>query len=335
MNEQVRKKLNDPILLSHYERMFQSLQDYYDTPRPEPIWLPMRYEGKSTKDIYTDPEGFVDEAMYWLADHVQELMSRDDFGHLAIENWLYGVHFTDKVLGADVYYKEETDMWNVRYLTREIGTLEKPNLETNETWKIAQRMVQAYLKWDVQGVMIVPPVIASPLNVAVNLYGAEILIAMLEEPEKAKHDLRVITDTQIEMHRWYRDNIPASQLQMICGCRTQPPGYGQLCGCSTQLVSSDLYEEFIMELDEELLNVYPHGGHIHLCGSHGHLIPLFAKMKSVKSFQMNDRASEDLELYAKGLREDQIIYLLPCKGMPVERAMEIAKTMVPKMILIK
>ena len=46
-------------------------------------------------------------------------------------------------------------------------------------------------------------------------------------------------------------------------------------------------------------------------------------MKSLKAVQVNDRAAEDLQLYFDGLREDQILYLCPCKGMTVERAMEI------------
>ena len=48
-------------------------------------------------------------------------------------------------------------------------------------------------------------------------------------------------------------------------------------------------------------------------------------MKALKSIQLNDRASEDLQLYFDGLREDQIIYLIPCEGMPVEKALEITK----------
>ncbi len=334
MDENVRKKLNDPALLAYYERGYQMLRDFYAAEHPAPLRIGSRYNGEAAVDIYTEPERWVDEAICQLAQQVQPMMEGEFFGHLAIENWIYGVHFTDRVLGAEVFYKEETGMWNPRYLTTEIGTLQKPDLETNETWQLAQRIARAYLRWDVRGVLLVPPVIASPLNVAVNLYGAEFLIAMLEEPEKAKHDLRVITDVQKEMHQWYRDNIPEAQLQMICGCRIQPPGYGQICGCSTHLVSPALYEEFVMPLDDELLGVYPHGGMIHLCGSHGHLIPLFARMKNLKSFQMNDRASEELELYGQGLREDQTIYLLPCEGMPADRAEAIAKTMKPKMILV-
>jgi len=44
---------------------------------------------------------------------------------------------------------------------------------------------------------------------------------------------------------------------------------------------------------------------------------------SLKAVQVNDRAAEDLQLYFDGLREDQILYLDPCPGMTVERAMEI------------
>ena len=40
-------------------------------------------------------------------------------------------------------------------------------------------------------------------------------------------------------------------------------------------------------------------------------------------FQINDRAAEDLEIYFKELREDQIIYLNPTPTMAVDRAMKI------------
>ena len=148
---------------------------------------------------------------------------------------------------------------------------------------------------------------------------------MMTEPEAAKHDLGIINDVLIRLHRWYLDRFPMERIQpVISWGRTQPPGYGQLCGCSTQLVSPALYEEFIMPLDDALLAAYPHGGMIHLCGSHGHLIPLFAKMPHLRSVQLNDRASEDLLFYAEGLREDQVIYLIPCPGMPIERGLRIA-----------
>jgi hypothetical protein len=62
---------------------------------------------------------------------------------------------------------------------------------------------------------------------------------------------------------------------------------------------------------------------IHLCGSHAQHIPVWREMKSLRAVQLNDRAAEELERYFFELREDQIIYLNPCKGMTVEQAMEI------------
>ena len=46
-------------------------------------------------------------------------------------------------------------------------------------------------------------------------------------------------------------------------------------------------------------------------------------MPSVRAIQVNDRATEDLELYFRELREDQIIYVNPTATTPVERVMEI------------
>lgn len=71
-----------------------------------------------------------------------------------------------------------------------------------------------------------------------------------------------------------------------------------------------------MPLDNALLGVYPNGGMIHLCGSHEQLIPLFREMENLRSVQLNDRAAEDLKLYA--------IYLNPCNTMSAEEGLKIA-----------
>jgi hypothetical protein len=65
-------------------------------------------------------------------------------------------------------------------------------------------------------------------------------------------------------------------------------------------------------LDDEILSLYPGGGLIHLCGSHSQHIPTWRRMASVRAVQINDRATEDVELYLAGLREDQLLYVVPC-----------------------
>jgi hypothetical protein len=147
---------------------------------------------------------------------------------------------------------------------------------------------------------------------------------MLAEPEHAMRDLKIINNTLREIHTWYRSVLPAQQLQPVISWeRTQPPGYGQICGCTTQLVSGETYKAMIAPLDDWLLAEYPGGGMIHLCGAHEHLIPVFCGMAHLKSVQLNDRASIDLEAYYNGLRQDQIIYLIPCEDMTIEQAVEL------------
>ena len=161
------------------------------------------------------------------------------------------------------------------------------------------------------------------LNVAVNLYGEDFLVA-LTRPDAARHDLAVINRLLCDLHQWYRAHLPVAQLQAVVAAgRCQPPGHGQLCGCTTHLLSAEVYREFIAPLDDALLSVYPHGGMIHLCGVHTQHLPVWREMASLRAVQLNDRAAEDLEAYFRGLREDQVIYLNPTPTMTVARALAI------------
>ena len=168
------------------------------------------------------------------------------------------------------------------------------------------------------------PTLASALNIAVNLYGEEILIAMLTDAKAAHHDLRVINDVIIKLHTWYIEHIPPDRFQPIAMAgRIQPTGHGQICGCTTQLPSNAIYEEFIASLDAEVLSLYPQGGLIHLCGAHTQHIPTWRAMKELKSVQMNDRAALDLRAYFDALREDQILYVSCFEDMPLAEVLRI------------
>ena len=330
MNEQVRKTLCDESYLSNQNAWFDKMRDIFEGNATGPIVLNgiaswyLDFDPKRKAPAYGDVNIMLEKDLQALAGRMVGALRDDQFRPACVEQGFYGVHFVDRIFGAEVYF--ESGQWYNKYLKTEVGKLEAPDLENNETWKLAKDYATAFFKADTTVPLFGLPTIASALNIALNLYGQEILATMLDEPEAAQHDLEIINNVLITLHRWYLDHFPIERIQpVISWGRTQPPGYGQLCGCSTQLVSPRLYEEFVMPLDDKLLATYPHGGMIHLCGSHSHLIPLFAKMPHLRSVQLNDRASEDLELYVKGLREDQVIYLIPCQGMPLEKGLEIAK----------
>ena len=124
----------------------------------------------------------------------QDACNREVFRPLTINYNPHGVHFVDELFGADVFVLDGS--WQVHPLTSPVGTLKAPDLETNPTWR-AVRDCARVSRRDVANVTFGLPTIASVLNIAVNLYGQQILLAMLEDPEAAHHDLRIISDVLV------------------------------------------------------------------------------------------------------------------------------------------
>lgn len=271
---------------------------------------------------YSNPEAWILECLELCAkDNTQE-QKNGCFAPCCVEYPIYGVHYIDRMLGAEVFYK--SGQWNAKYLSTPVGQLEMPDLDKDETWALSKRATQAFLDADVKLPLFGLPTLSSPLNILLNLYGQEGLVAMMDDEDAVRHDLEIIAELIRILHRWYLDHVPTAQLQpVISWDRTQPPGCGQVCGCTCQLISGELYKEFIAPLDDRILAEYPDKGMIHLCGSHLQHLKTFHDMPHLHAVQLNDRAAHDLAAYFDGLREDQVIYLNPCEGMTIAQALEI------------
>ena len=316
--------LNDNELINIRDNWFDRLNRLFDgKDDSETVFAVCGVNGQADGTLlYSEPERWVIECLENLAEQAELARNTEAFTPLCVQNDVFGVHFVDSIFGCNVYRKDR--QWYNDYLNTEIGTLTPPDLEQSEAWQLALRVTKAFADADVALPLFGLPTIASALNIAVNLYGEKILTEMLCESENAAHDLRVINNTLIELHRRFIEVVPASQLQSVVPTsRVQPPGFGQICGCTTQLISPDCYREMIEPLDSELLSVYPNGGMIHLCGTHEHHIPAFRYMRALQAVQLNDRAAGGLAEYYNNLRSDQIIYLTPCDNMSAEKAVEI------------
>ena len=327
LSTKAKEILNRPDLIARQDAWFERLQQVFDNGGNEPVWENAfalnGIIGVGKHDLFTEPELWAEDCLEDLADRYEVMLDEDCFRPLCFNLMdIYGVHYVDKMFGAHVYYMH--DQWYNDVLETPIGTLKKPDLETDEVWALTKRIVNAFLAADVALPLFSMPVIASVLNISVNLYGAEILMEMLTDPENAMKDLVTINDFLCELHGYFRSMIPEKQLQpVVAWARAQPPGYGQLCGCTSHLISGELYEEMIAPLDDKLLGVYPNGGLIHLCGKHTQHIKPFSKMKNVKAIQLNDRAADDFAEYYEGLRDDQVIYLNPSSKVSAEDAVRL------------
>ena len=322
ISAKAKEILNDPQLIAERDQWFGRLQAIFDGQTSDSVFAVNGVIANSAAyDPYSQPYEWMMDSLELLAVEANRIKNPYMFVPLCVETGHFGVHFTDRIFGARVFFQD--GQWNAACLKTPVGCLEKPSLDC-ETVRITREAIQAFLDADVALPLMGLPTIASALNVAVNLYGEEILVALVTESESAAHDFQIINETLIALHRMYQTLLPTKQLQpVISWNRTQPPGYGQLCGCTTQLISGEDYRKYVAPLDNELLSAYEHGGMIHLCGSHLQHLETFRDMSGLKAVQVNDRAACDLKEYFEGLRDDQIIYLNPCLGMTVERAMEI------------
>jgi len=315
-------RLRAPELLRIRNAHFRRLTALYSGEVFDQAFVLCGIGGSSEADQYAEPERWVAEALDSLAEQTERAKDAQVFRPLVVEPNPYGVHFVDRIFGARVYHYE--GQWWSDPLPRPVGELHEPDLERSGTWRLARRQVEAF---DASGVTVPLfglPTIASALNVVVSLYGEAFLVALMERPGAARRYLKVINDLLCEFHRWYLARIPSEQLQCVVAAgRTQPRGFGQLCGCTTHLLSAGQYRDLIAPLDDALLSVYPNGGMVHLCGVHTQHIFVWREMRSLRAVQVNDRAAEDLETYFRGLRGDQILYLNPTATMTVERAMAI------------
>ncbi len=314
--------LNHPDLLASRQDWLKRMEALFAGETLDQVFALQGIQ-QYTEDDDPDWQAWLDHALDELAAQVERARDRRVFRPLIVNYNPRGVHFVDYFFGADVFRLDDGS-WQAHTLNQPVGQLEPPALERLPAWRVMQNVAEAFMERRIEGVTFALPTIASALNIAINLYGQAILEAMYTDPQAAQRDLQVINEVLCQLHRWYIAHLPFEKMQCIVpDGRHQPAGYGQLCGCSTQLLSPRLYREFVAPLDDALFSIYPHGGMIHLCGDHDQHIPTWRAMASLRAVQMNDRAAEDLPAYFNELRPDQILYVNPCEKMPVERILAI------------
>ncbi len=314
--------LSERQVVRRRDRGIERLTELYAGERPStPVFLNgATFPVRPTPD--TEPDEWVANALTAAARHAEAAADDDVLRPLVVEFGSRGVHFVDALLGAHTFRRH--GQWWVRRLTTPVGSLSPPDLDADEMWRDAREVASAFVERGAAGVLFGSPTLSSALNVAVNLYGERFLETLAMDPEAASRDLATINALLRDLHRWYRQHVPREQLQgVVAAHRCQPPGFGQLCGCSTQLLSAEMYREFVAPLDADLLRDYPGGGMIHLCGGHTQHISVWREMPALRAVQLNDDAADSFEEYYRGLRDDQMLYLNPTAAMTAARAISI------------
>ncbi len=325
MKPETYEILNDPELIAIRDDYFRRMQDVYDgcNDGQPPFIL------SGLTPPCEVPEGAtLEEAMHVGFDAMatEAHLMRDErlFRPVASGAETHGLDWSDDFFPLP---KEPDPVTKLRRITLPVGSLEPPDLDKSEAWRNMKRSAEIFLEADVKLPLFTAHGVTGPLVEAVSLYGGEkFLLGLMDDPAAARNDLQVLADLAAGMRKWFVDTIPEQQLQgIIHRLRGQPPGYGQIDGCTLQLVGPDVYREIVGPLDDAILGVFPKGGMIHICGYHTHHIPLWREMKNLKVLQLSGDAMTDLAIYHEGLRDDQLVFVSPHATMLLPQIMEITQ----------
>ncbi|MHC4562839.1 MAG: uroporphyrinogen decarboxylase/cobalamine-independent methonine synthase family protein [Planctomycetota bacterium] len=325
MKPETYEILNDPELIAIRDDYFRRMQDVYDgTNDGQPAFV---LSGLTPPCEV--PEGAtLEETMHLEFDAMatEAHLMRDPriFRPVASGASSHGLSWDDDFFPLP---KEPDPVTKFRRIKLPVGSLDPPDLNKSEAWRNMKRSAEIFLEADVKLPLFSAYGVTGPIVEAVSLYGGEkFLLGLLDDPDAARSDLQVLADLAAGMRKWFVDNIPEQQLQgIIHRLRGQPPGYGQIDGCTLQLIGPDIYREIVGPLDNAILGVFPKGGMIHICGYHTHHIPFWREMENLKVLQLSGDAMTDLEIYHKELRDDQLVFVSPHATMLLPQIMEITQ----------
>ena len=320
LKDQTRRILSDPELLEIQARHFADMESVYAGKNTRPFVLSGFYGGTGQPDAGPMEEQ-VARGLDELAAQADFMRDERIFRPLCFDVSTYGESFAEYLFGLE---ELGPDAGRLPRLDAPVGTLDPPPLDSCPAWRNAKIQTEMFLELELPVPLFSGSYITSPLVEAVNLYSEDFLVAALQDPDAARHDLRVLCDVQVQMRKWYVDNVPVEQLQWVAPrLRGTPPGMSQIDGCTAQLVSPELYAEMIAPLDAESLLVAPRGGMIHICGYHSHHLPTWREARWLRALQLSGDAMTDLPLYHSELRDDQVTYVSPHATMELEQIMEV------------
>ena len=160
-----------------------------------------------------------------------------------------------------------------------IDQIQVPDLDTSEVWQRTQKQIDYLLeKYDhvetyvnLQGIQ----------NIAMDIMGQELMVSYYTAPEEINGLLEKITKMSIEVGKRFKalSNDVSGGVTAIVR-QTVPECY-LTSNCSVEMISNDLYEEFLLKYDQELADAFGNFG-IHHCGkSMEHVVEGYSKVKGL------------------------------------------------------
>jgi len=241
-----------------------------------------------TKDFFNDPEYRMD------CDIKMRKALYERFGGFGIgekapkKRPLLGTEFLaagylySQIMGCDIVYQEDNSPQVICMKLDEttIGTVQVPNLDKNPIWQDTQKQIQYFL--DQYGHVETYINLMGIQNVALDMMGQELMISYYTAPEEVDLLLGKVTKLTLEIGK--RFQLLSSDLSggvTAITRKTMPECY-VTSNCSVDMISNNLYEEFLLKYDQLLADAFPCFG-IHHCGqTMEHVVEGYKKVKGLQ-----------------------------------------------------
>jgi len=274
--------------------------------------------------VEQDREQWLDNQLRAVKENVTAALDSASLFYPIIEMFsLYGTHFMDILFGADVRW-HEGQFWSepVDYPVADIAPLDLDGVP------LVQEAVElaAWLKEKTAGRFLISmPDVGCPLNIAINIFGESFLLELALNPKSAKRALMIIAAATRRVHEALIEAVGQETLRCHNAYYVYTPhDIAGLSICATQLVSPGHFRELVAAADDACLPPAYQGMLQHLCGHSAQHIAELARRPSVKGVQLNDAAADDFEAYYNGLRDDQVVYVIPTEQMPLGEVLSIS-----------
>lgn len=165
---------------------------------------------------------------------------------------------------------------------------------------------QHYLKNVPDWVSIQHPDIQSAFNTGHLIRGNDILYDFYDVPETVRTLLKKVTDFMIDFTKYVKCPISTDE-EWFYDAGGLWKGGARISNCTMQIISPELYKEFVMTEDNRFLKTIG-GGRVHYCGSNKQVIDEFFKIKDMHALEIDCQYHDIVDISEKAPKDVTVMF---------------------------
>lgn len=280
-----------------------------------------RFQTYPHRQVFTDPAAMMQNQ---LLDYVVPGLLLHDDNPLAIRND-HGTIQIASALGARWHQHADDPPWvealhdesSIRALIErgEFAAQRGVAPRTIQTLTFYHEKLAGHRRAEA-AIQVAMPDLQGPMDTAEQLWGGEVLLALLEQPELARALMACIVKAMLAAIQCYR---PLTREWRGEESTTQHgyqiPGQLLIRNDSSILVSPQTYAEVIRPFDEQVLQAVG-GGSIHFCGNGTHLVEPMLHLDALHGLDLGQSAMVDLPAVYAACRPRRvaITHIMPARA---------------------